>query len=60
MIYSCKNCPNRSAECHSTCDIYKRENEAHTKLREDIQYRKKTTYKHIPKRLKRSSYGRRK
>lgn len=52
MIYSCKNCQNRSAECHSTCDIYRRENEAHTKLREDIRYRKKTTYNHIPKRMR--------
>ena len=28
-IRCCKDCLTRSAECHSTCSIYKRELEAH-------------------------------
>lgn len=28
-IRCCKDCLSRSAECHSTCEKYKRESEAH-------------------------------
>ena len=34
-IRCCKDCLTRSAECHSTCEIYKRESEAHQQKLEE-------------------------
>lgn len=44
--FSCKDCTNRSAECHATCEAYKRESEAHKQMLEANRI-KNEHYRHV-------------
>lgn len=37
--FSCKGCPDRTADCHATCEKYNKEKIEHEKLRKEIKDR---------------------
>lgn len=41
MIQCCRNCPDRSVGCHSTCEKYISAKAEHDKLAEQIREKKK-------------------